>query len=280
MNEKILILSSVSAILYGFWGSLIAVSLKFGTNPASVGLIVYFLASLIGYAFSAKNIVKPKKEWVFSGVLFALANYSLFNIMKYSYLSSAYVYIPSSIIIFYLISFKKNKPKKEDTARISIAIILITIGMIISQINGPLSLNVLDLGIGVLIAVLYGIASYTTAYSSVQGSEMIETFWITLFEIAVFLPILFLTGSEFTPLGTIFGAIAGICVSFGLYLELISYNISILIGDRFRLMNLINVLTNLDSVFIAIASVLLGSFTNFSLAGLLLVFIGAGFFFR
>jgi len=245
-----------------------------------VGLVVYFLASLIGYAFSSKNIVKPKKEWVVSGVLFALANYSLFSIMKYSYLSSAYVYVPSSILIFYLISIKKNKPKKEETVRVSIAVLLVTIGMIISQITGPSSINVLDLGVGVLIAVLYGISSYLTAYSSVQGFEMIETFWITLLEIAVFLPIVLLTGSEFTSWGTILGAIAGICVSFGLYLELASYNISILMGDKFRLMNLINVLTNLDSVFIAIASVLLGSFTNFSLAGLLLVFIGAGFFFR
>lgn len=280
MNEKILILSSVSAVLYGFWGSLIAVSLRFGMNPSSAGLIVYFAASLIGYVFSIKRTIMPRKEWIISGLLFALANYSLFSIMKYGYLSSAYVYVPSSILVFYLISFKKNKPKKKETVRVSVAVLLITVGMIISQINGPSSINLLDLGVGVMIAMLYGVSSYLTAYSSLHGSEMVETFWITLFEIAVFLPLALLTGPKFTAEGTILGAFAGMCVSFGLYLELASYNISLLIGDRFKLMNLINVLTNLDSVFIAIASVLLGSFTNFSLAGLLLVFIGAGFFFR
>ncbi len=280
MNEKILVFSSISAIMYGFWGSFIAVSLKLGMNAGTIGLVTYLLASLASFVFSTRKFILPKKEWIISGLLFATANYLLFNIIKFSFLSSAYVYVPSSILIFYMISYKKNKPKGADTVRVSLAVLLVTTGMIVSQVTGSSGFNFIDLVIGIIIATLYGVSSYLTAYSSLEGFEIVESFWITFFELFIFLPLTFFFGSEFTIKGTLFGIFAGICVSLGLYLELASYNISTRLGDKFKLMNLINVLTNLDSVFIAIASVVLGSFTSFSLAGLVLVFVGAGFFFK
>ncbi|MGC8593684.1 MAG: hypothetical protein ACP5LF_05310 [Nitrososphaeria archaeon] len=280
MKSKLIVFSSFSALLYGFWGTLITISLRLGTNPATIGLFIYFISSVISFPFLINKFVLPKKEWVVSGLLFASANYLLFSIIKLSFLSSAYVFVPSSILIFFIISIKRNKPKGKDVVRLSAAILLITAGMTISQVNGSSKINFFDLGLGLIIALFYGISSYLTAYSSSQGLEMLETFWIVLFENVVFLPLAILTGLKFTLGSFAVDVLAAFCVSFGLYLELASYNISVLLGDKFRLMNLINVLTNLDSVFIAVASVLLGSFTRFSLVGLVLVFLGAGFFFR
>ncbi|MDP8023417.1 MAG: hypothetical protein RAK20_02990 [Conexivisphaerales archaeon] len=280
MKSKLIVFSSFSALLYGFWGTLITISLRLGTNPATIGLFIYFISSVISFPFLINKFVLPKKEWVVSGLLFASANYLLFSIIKLSFLSSAYVFVPSSILIFFIISIKRNKPKGKDVVRLSAAILLITAGMAISQVNGSSKINFFDLGLGLIIALFYGISSYLTAYSSSQGLEMLETFWIVLFENVVFLPLAILTGLKFTLGSFAVDVLAAFCVSFGLYLELASYNISVLLGDKFRLMNLINVLTNLDSVFIAVASVLLGSFTRFSLVGLVLVFLGAGFFFR
>mgnify|MGYP001772667621 CR=1 FL=1 len=280
MNTKVIVFSFFSALLYGFWGTLVTISLRLGANPATIGLFIYFISSVISFPFLIKKFVLPKKEWVISGLLFASANYLLFNIIKFSYLSSAYVFVPSSILIFFIISIKRNKPKGKEAVRLSVAIFMIVVGMAISQFNGYSKINFFDLGLGLLIASFYGISSYLTAYSSSNGLETLETFWIVLFENVIFLPLAILTGLKFTLGSFAVDVLAALCVSFGLYLELASYNISILMGDRFRLMNLINVLTNLDSVFIAIASVLLGSFTSFSLVGLALVFLGASFFFR
>ncbi len=280
MKSKLIVFSSFSALLYGFWGTLITISLRLGTNPATIGLFIYFISSVISFPFLINKFVLPKKEWVVSGLLFASANYLLFSIIKLSFLSSAYIFVPSSILIFFIISIKRNKPKGKDVVRLSAAILLITAGMTISQVNGSSKINFFDLGLGLIIALFYGISSYLTAYSSSQGLEMLETFWIVLFENVVFLPLAILTGLKFTLGSFAVDVLAAFCVSFGLYLELASYNISLLLGDKFRLMNLINVLTNLDSVFIAVASVLLGSFTRFSLVGLVLVFLGAGLFFR
>ena len=82
MNEKIIAFSSASAILYGLWGTFIAVSLKLGMSPAAAGSVTYITASLAGLALSAGRLLPPKREWAASGLPFASAQFLLLTQLK------------------------------------------------------------------------------------------------------------------------------------------------------------------------------------------------------
>ncbi|MGC8558384.1 MAG: hypothetical protein ACP5NC_05260 [Nitrososphaeria archaeon] len=273
MKGKIQALSALSAVLYGLWGSIAAVSLRSGMSAASTGLFIFALSSVFSCASSGGHVSVPRIKWVAAGIMFAAANYILFSIMSSSYLSSAYVFVPSSVIIFFIISGWKSRPGNEEVLKFSIAIAIIVAGMAVSQITGTETINLADLALGLIVALLYGVSSYLTAYTAKPGTEMAQIFWITLSEIVVFLPLFAITGIRVTYQGIMLSAIAAISISAGLYLELYSYNA--LAETKFALMNMVNILTNLDSLFVALASIILGSFTGFSIFGLILVFIGA-----
>lgn len=278
MKGRIQALSALSAALYGLWGAIAAVSLRAGMTAASTGLLIFAFSSIISCAVLGGRLTVPRMKWVVAGILFAAANYILFSIMSFSYLSSAYVFVPSSVLIFFIISAWKSRPRGREAFKFSLALMFIVAGMAVSQITGTEKINIADLGLGLMVAFLYGISSYLAAYTSKPKAEMTQTFWITLSEMAVFLPLFVITGIRLTYQGILLSAIAALSISAGLYLELFSYNA--LTGNRFVLMNMVNVLTNLDSMFVAVASILLGSFTSFSIFGLVLVFIGASFFLK
>jgi hypothetical protein len=279
MNKKLYAVPLLSSAFYSVWGASITLALKLGTNAASLGLLVYFMASVLSLLFSLKKLFPPKKEWIFAGLIFASANFILFNMISSSYLSAAYIFLPSSILMFYLFTLEEIRQKKSEKLRISLAVTAICLGMMVSQVSGPFLINWLNLGLGLLASFLYGVSSFLSASSTIVKREMAETFWIVLLEITVFLPMSLITGLRISLSSTGFAATAALCVSAGLYLELFSYNRIKVKGGKFRLLNMINVLTNFDIVFVAIASVFLGSFTVFSLIGLALTFVGIIFFF-
>ncbi len=267
-----MLMSLLSAAFYGAWGSLAELSLMKGSSPAVTGLFIFMAASILSFLLNV-HISRPDPRWVIAGALFFAANLLLFSLMKSSLLSSAYVYVPSSIIVFFLLS-SRGFPA-AGRGRVLASLILIVAGMAIAQ--GVSSFRLLDVATGVSIAALYGLASYLTYASVSGGSNARESFWIMLTEF-----VLFSAASPFQLNGISAGAImfsitGGITVSVGLLLELAAYVRLKGVHMNLRLVNLVNVITNFDIIIIILVSFLLGSYNAASMVALALVFAGTSY---
>ncbi len=278
-EHRIYAYSLISALLYSIWGMLVLMTIRAGLSPGSSGLLVYSFASALVLA-SGGSVEGPRAEWVASGIIYASANLTLFYIMTLTYLSSAYIFVPSSILVFYFLSLRGSSIRRSEALRSSLGIITIVAGLCLSQMEGLAGIDLRSLALGLIAAMLYGIASYLTMVSVSPGREVSESFWILLSELLVFLPASLAEGLRLSGGPLVYAAAAGASVGLGLVLELHSYRLSEGSSSRFKLINIVNVLTNMDTVLIAIASVIIGSYTAFGVIGLLLVFAGASVFYR
>ncbi len=270
-GRRALVLSAISASLYGAWGALAQLSLLRGLSPGEVGAAIY-LVSAAAAAVMAKRPWPPDPRWIASGLLFMIANFMLFSLMRLSSLASAYVYVPSSILVFFAMT--AHGSAVTERPRVAASVSLVAVGMALAQVNGVHGFNVYGLAVGLAIAVLYGFATYL-AYTSLRaGREAEENLWVMLTEAVAFLVPLALQERAAPSAGLIFLFVSGASVAAGFQLELRAYEVSEKTPRRLSLVNLVNAVTNLDIVVIILAAIALGSYSTYSVIALVLVFAG------
>lgn len=270
-GRRVLALSAASAALYGAWGALAQMSLLKGVSPAEAGLVIY-LASAAAALAMARRLESPDPRWIAAGLLFMAANFTLFSLMKLSNLASAYVYVPSSVLVFFAIT-ARGSPARERP-RVAASVLVVVAGLALAQVQGAHAFNFAGLGMGLGIAVLYGLATYLV-YASIRPSrEADENLWVMLTEALAFLAPAALRAGPAAPEAVAPLLISGASVAVGFQLELKAYEASERTQRRLSLVNLVNAVTNLDIAVVALVAVALGSYSVEGLAALVMVFLG------
>ena len=273
-SYEVIITSGSSAIFYGFWGSFIALGLKWGATPSTSGLFVYSSAILFSLIISRGKISRPEPTWLISGLLFSFANFLLFLSMKLTQLSSAYGFVPASIIVFLILTGINYEANSRQIKRIVLSSLIITAGLIVAEMENDLAFNFNAMLLGLVIAILYGAATYIML-RGIHGKILSENFWIMVTETIFFFVIALELKQLVLPESWMLFVLAGAAVSVGLVLELSSFLYASEGASSFYKINLANIISNFDTVFVAIASIIIGSYSVYGIAGLMLIFLGA-----
>jgi len=275
--------SLIGSALYSGWAALTFISIRNGSSEFWVGTVVFAAATTVPAAYVSLNKEKMDMKGVkcgaLAGVFFFIGTVLFMYSIATQSISSVYVFIPGSAIIFYLLTANMAQHRGTEKLRVLVGMLIASAGLILGEfIGGYTSFNEVGLVVGILITFSYGLASYYVVLGSTYGigSIGLSTMMTEL--------ILFVSAALFTFDGRLitsassnyFALLAGLFVAGGFMLEVHLFRTAI--RNRVKSLanlNLINVLINGDSIFVMLAAVLLNSYTALSLLGLFLVYVGA-----
>ncbi|MGC8649156.1 MAG: hypothetical protein ACP5UN_02980 [Candidatus Micrarchaeia archaeon] len=162
----------ITIVVYEFWyfGS----DYITGTNPNASAiiplLIVFFVSAVLAILMSIKqekrilNIDKRKYMWypIFSGIFFALGYYIFYVVINSAGIPAASAFSTAEIVIFTLLLLLSSKDK-SNMSFLLVGAVFIAFGMILESLKieyANVILNSKILLLGIIIAILYGIATY------------------------------------------------------------------------------------------------------------------------
>ncbi len=270
-HQRMVLISAMSALLYGGWGSLLDLAMRSGDSIPLVGTLLFGIGAVISLIGSRGRVERPNKMIVLGAVAFFVANAELLYVMRHTELDSAYVFVPSSMLVFFGLTALRYRPSTSAKKRATAAVLLAVLGMTLAEMSG-VSVNAWILFVGLTLTLVYGVASYAVI-AQMLSKPSAEAFWASLIQTVLFGAFLLLMPASPSLELSLYSLGAGILVVFGFQLELESVAIANRSASRFTNLNLVNVIANMDSVVVIAFSVLIGTATLNGVLGLLLVFV-------
>ncbi|MGC8516152.1 MAG: hypothetical protein ACP5OC_08490 [Thermoplasmata archaeon] len=276
------LLSLASSLTYSVWlvGSGFIILMSLGSFPIFYLLVIMcagMLFSLI-YGFP-KSIDRYTLIPILSGILFALANFSMYFLIKSNDITVASSFAEFNVLFFPVLLFIFNK-KGTKFSKYLVGLFLVTFGLIVENVvsSGSYALTPLNVLLGVLMGFLYAAATYVLYLSTKNsGPSNSRIFYVFLAESVVLF--IFWSSLKFkiepalnvTSIAISLIISASLVVALGL--EISGYRSLSAIG--FRQITIGNVLSNLELLPVIVFSfVLYPSLRVQYTLGLLLVTAG------
>jgi len=176
------LLAVITIVVYEFWyfGSNFITS----TNPNAsliIPLLIIFsicvIISIIFELYKNKRFLEIKRRSdllypILAGIVFAFGNYLFYFVINYAGIPAASAFTTAEIVVFSFLLLLVSK-NKNTMSFLLMASIFIALGMILESLKieyGNIVLNTTTLFVGVVIAVLYGAATYLY-YASLEHIE-------------------------------------------------------------------------------------------------------------
>jgi len=284
VSKKIFAMLVTSVFFYSVGGVMVYEAAR--QMPTSYVVLLYAIGGLFGVLVIYKTIGVRLKA-TRKAYLFALSNaaivvsllYLLFISYKRFDLAQIYPFLSLSVILFFAIDvaiYKKHIPKKMGFILL-LGMILVVVGSFITG-SSDLNFNYSLLPFIILFVILGGVADYLYFYRIIEytiGSKII-TFDLLFLVLGI---ILVLSGNftgavhSYIMAYGLFGGFAGVVATVFELKAMKIYNqrkISHLVAER----NFINNFSYLDTVFVLIGSIIIGSFTYQEVLGGILLVIG------
>jgi len=272
----------VSSLMYAAWVSLVFLSIKMGMSLYYTGSIVFLSGSAISVIYALGAGERPSaqglKTGVLAGILFFVGNVAFFYALGTQYMSSAYPFIPASILVYFALSLRKFGSKGSSAALIVAGVLISSSGLILGELNagdiGMLSTSAL--GVGLIILLFYGVAGYIVTVNSRESISSIVLSTMSTEFALFFLSFLIERPAAPSRVGAVLVSVAGgIAIALAFLIETSLFG-SILRRGREALagVNSIYIISNGDAIFVMLLAIALNTYTVYSILGLLLVYIG------
>jgi len=153
--------SLIGSGLYSGWAALIFISIRSDSSQFWVGTVIFAAATVLPGAFATltkeKMDVNGIKCGISAGIFFFIATALFMYSMARQSLSSVYVFLPGSGIVFYLLTANMAQHKEAEKLRAFIGMLIASAGLMVGEfIGGSGSLNAVGLAVGILITFCYG----------------------------------------------------------------------------------------------------------------------------
>ncbi len=271
MDRKIsigILIAIFSSLVYALWTILSNILMSF-ENVSVIPILLVVMVSGAFFSFLLTIVnggfkpYKGKDIWVpiITGILYGFGNIILYSILGNNRLPSVSALLYSNIIIFsILVSFSNGK---KPNVKYLIGTIMTVIGLTVLEIHSNsnnLNLNFEIIVLSIIMIFFYGFASffqYKSTKTKIYFGE--NMFFIFISEIVVMFPFLLLkiqtpwfgnTGFQLIEIAIV----TGFLLFLALFLDLKSYSFVNKLAPKY--INIVNILTNFELVWIIIYSYL------------------------
>ena len=276
------ILSFASSLTYSIWlvGSGFIILTSHEGFPIFYLLVIMCVGMLFSLIFGLPSYA-GKRTFIlfFSGILFGLANFVLYSLIKSNDITVASSFAEFNVLFFPVLLYAFNK-KKTKVSKYIIGLILVTFGLIVENLVSRRSyiLTPLDIFLGVFMGFLYAVATYGI-YLSIghESSSNSGIFYVFLGETTVLFLLWYLLKFKIypalNPISVTVSFIIAAALVIALNLEIRGYRTLRNIG--MRQITIGNILSNLELLpVIVFAFILYPSLRAEYTIGLLLVTAG------
>ncbi len=272
----------VSSILYAVWASLAFLAVRLGANVFAAGTIIFVSALFVSVVYVAvmreKLNLQGLKFGAIAGTLFFMGNVAFFYALGSQDMSSAYPFIPASILIYFALSFRKFGRGGSKSSVVITGVAVSTSGLVIGEITGAhlSALNGSSFATGMVILLFYGLAGYFVTVGSDHGVSSVAISTMALESILFFLSAVFFhTGLHGGILPVLMSVAGGISIGIAFIIETVVFKELLATGSKqLAGVNLIYIVTNGDAIFVMLLAIVLNTYTVFSIIGLSLVYVG------
>jgi hypothetical protein len=264
------------------WASLAFLAVRLGVNVFSAGTIIFVSALLVSVVYIAvtreKLNLQGLKFGAIAGTLFFVGNVAFFYALGTQDMSSAYPFIPASILVYFALSFKKFSRIGGRNSIVVAGVAVSASGLIIGEITG-VHLSVLNwssFAIGMVILLFYGVAGYFVTVGSDHGVSSVAISTMALESVLFLLSAIFLhAGLPGGTMPVLMPVAGGISIGIAFIIETVIFKDLLTTGSEpLAGVNLIYIVTNGDAIFVMLLAIVLNTYTVFSIIGLTLVYVG------
>lgn len=287
-HRKILTMLLVSCLAYSI-SSILAylVDTRMAISTTILSTQVGFVICTIGFLLFTKDKlnIRPSRSnlavWAY-GLGFALTGIFLFAAYKSNTLSNIFPLLEGSILVFLLLDlvFHRKTLSRKEIYLLVIGVIVVFAGTFFASSKGfQFSLSILPYAIGIITCS--GIGYYALANSTGKVTEASKNLAFSICAIASGVVILALNhGSAvleaLKPVPFAAGVVSGffLCIAFSMEIRAVKHSMTGSERKNVLLRNFINNFTELDTIVVLVASIVIGSYTYNGLAGGALIVIG------
>ncbi len=271
MDRKIsmaILIAIFSSLVYALWTILSSILMSF-ENVSVIPILLVVMSSGAFFSFLLTFLQGGFKTYkgkdirfpIITGILYGFGNIILYSILGNNRLPLVSALLYSNIIIFsILVSFSSGK---KPNVKYFIGTIISVIGLTLLEIHSNFNnfnLNFQIIVLSIIMIFFYGFASffqYESTKTKINFGE--NMFFIFIFEIVVMFPFLLIkiqtswfgnTGFQLIEIAIVTGFI----LFLALFLDLKSYSFVNKLAPKY--INIVNILTNIELVWIVIYSYL------------------------
>ncbi len=234
--DGVLLYISLTAIFLSFMNALWAFFLSISVTDSKNFVLVSILMVLFYMILPISLLILKREKFQFSfypslmGIIFGLANVIFLSILNYSNSAVIYAMISPTILIFILFDFILNRNYLNSSSKKTIFIggTIIAIGFLILSFSGITNyiISVYDIIISLILLFLYGFGGFLQVEVGIRTKNIVGSMLnIGLFEMLPMFLFLPFVNTPFDFSGLIFAALAGIVLSFGLYIGFYGLNV-------------------------------------------------------
>ncbi len=275
-------LGLVSSILYAAWAALAFLAVRLGANVFAAGTVIFASALIVSVLYAAVSAGKLNplglKFGALAGTLFFLGNVAFFYALGTQHMSSAYPFIPASVLVYFALSFKKYAKAGGRHAVIAAGVVISASGLITGELSGGRldALNVGSFAAGMVILLFYGFAGYFVTVGSDHGVSSVALSTMAA-EAVLFLAssVILHGGTSIGPVPVLASVAGGIFIAAAFIIETVIFGKLLTKGgEPLAGINTIYIVTNGDAIFVMLLAIVLNTYTVFSIIGLALVYVG------
>lgn len=287
ISRRILTILTIGLVAYAV-SSVLAylVAVKVPISVTILSIQIGFVPCMIIFALLEKDRIdlRPSKNsiatWVY-GICFAIIGVFLFAAYKSYSLAGIYPLLEGGVLVFLALDFLFHRKKiaGREALLLIAGVAIVFIGTYFAESTG-LRFNTSALPYAVLLIVASGLGYYALANKTkrIGGGSKNTAFAIAAIVMGLSLLLIYHNSifNSITPFQLLEAVAAGalLCVAFTCEMKGVRYAVTGDVRKDVILRNFINNFTELDTVIVLLASVLIGSYSYEALFGGALIIVG------